>query len=88
MDYKEEKILNENYKENIINVNGKNYIDAETFMDAIYNISLSEAIIGVLVSKLGGKAELDRKDIVNFMAEGYNNVITQYTKDKCLIDIK
>ena len=86
MNFNEEKILNDQYKDNIININGKYYIDGEVFMDLLYNFSLSDAMIGVLASELGGKIELEREELVDFIA--HKNVVTRYTKDKCLIEIK
>ena len=86
MNFNEEKILNDQYKDSIININGKYYIDGEVFMDLLYNFSLSDAMIGVLASELGGKIELEREELVDFIA--HKNVVTHYTKDKCLIEIK
>ena len=86
MDVKEKDILSNNFKNETINVNGEDYIKAETFMDAIYNVCLSEAIIGCIVSKLG-KVELDRKEITDFMGGDYEKVKTEFTADKCLITV-
>lgn len=84
MDDNELKILENNYKDEIVNINGEDYIKAETFMNAIYNISLSEAIVGVLVSRLK-KVEIDRTEIIDFMTNNYNDIITEFTKEKCII---
>ena len=47
MNFNEEKILNDQYKDNIININGKYYIDGEVFMNLLYNFSLSDAMIEI-----------------------------------------
>ncbi len=40
MDDKEKEVLMKNHKDEMININGENYIKAETFMNAIYNVCL------------------------------------------------
>lgn len=40
MDDKEKEVLMKNHKDEIINVNGEDYVKAETFMNAIYNVCL------------------------------------------------
>ena len=85
MDDKEKEVLMKNHKDEIINVNGEDYVKAEVFMNAIYNVSLLEAIVGAMAKRVG-KVELDSKEIIDIMANDYSNFNMQFSKDKCVID--
>ena len=86
MDSKEKEILMNNFRGNIVDINGEEYIKADVFLEAIYNVCFSEALVGVLVGRLGNVV-LDRKEITDFMGGDYKKVKTEFSKDKCILTV-
>ena len=76
-----EKHLEDEFKDEILTVNGEKYIPFEIFKDALYNVVLDEAVIGALAYKFGC-IELKQDDIIKYMTEYTNNVEIDMKADK------
>ena len=73
--------LKQEYKENMAVINDKEYVSIDVFEDVLYNLALSDAVIGALVVKYGN-IELSDNDIMDYMTEYTNNVEVKFDKKK------
>ena len=73
--------LNREYNEDIVVVNNKKYIPIELLENAVYNLALSDAVIGALAMKFG-LIEVSEDDIIDYMTEYTNNVEVKFDNGK------
>ena len=73
--------LKQEYKEHMAVVNDKEYVSIDVFEEALYNLAISDAVIGALAMKFGN-IEVSAKDIEDYMTEYTDKVEVKFDKDK------
>lgn len=73
--------LKKEYKKSLAVVNDKEYVSMDVFEEALYNLAISDAVIGALAMKFGN-IEVSSKDIEDYMTEYTDKVEVKFDKDK------
>ena len=71
--------LKQEYKEHMAVVNDKEYVSIDVFEEALYNLAISDAVIGALAMKFGN-IEVSDKDISDYMTEYTDKVEVRFDK--------
>ncbi len=71
--------LKQEYKEQIAVVNDKEYVSLDVLENALYNLAISDAVIGALAMKFGN-IEVSDKDIIDYMTEYTDKVEVRFDK--------
>lgn len=81
-----ENHLKEVYGDEIAIINGKEFVSLDIFKNSVYNLALSEAIIGVLVMKFGN-FELTEEEVIEYMSE-YAESVAVENKDGKIVAVR
>lgn len=73
--------LSREYNSDVVVINDKKYIPIELLENAVYNLALSDAVIGTLAMKFG-TIEVSEDDIIDYMTEYTNNVEVKFDNGK------
>lgn len=73
--------LKGSYKDNIAIINGHEYVSIDVLTEAVYNLAISDAVIGALAMRYGN-IEISSDDIIDFMAEYNDKVEVKFDGDK------
>jgi hypothetical protein len=73
--------LKQEYKDHIVVVNDHEYVSIDVLQEAVYNLAMSDAVIGALVVKFGN-IEVSEEDIIDYMTEYTNNVEVKFDRNK------
>lgn len=73
--------LSREYNSDVVVINDKKYIPIELLENAVYNLALSDAVIGALAMKFG-TIEVSEDDIIDYMTEYTNNVEVKFDNGK------
>jgi hypothetical protein len=60
--------LKQEYKEHIVVVNDREFVSIDVLQEALYNLAISDAVIGALAMKFGN-IEVSEQDIIDYMTE-------------------
>lgn len=60
------------FKDNTINVNNKEYVSLDLFVDSIKDSMITEALLGITLKKIGPIVATD-EEILMYMATEYDN---------------
>lgn len=73
--------LKREYKDHIVVVNDHEYVDIDVLKEAVYNLAISDAVIGALAMKFGN-IEVSEKDIIDYMTEYTDRVEVKFDSEK------
>ena len=73
--------LKEKYKDKLAIINGHEYVSIDVLTEAVYNLSISDSVIGTLALRYGN-IEVSSDDIINYMSEYNDKVEVKFDKDK------
>lgn len=67
-----EEQIRQSFKDNTINVNGKDYISLDIFVDSIRDAIFSDALLGVTLKKVGPIIATD-EELLMYISKDYEN---------------
>jgi calcineurin-like phosphoesterase len=73
--------LKEKFKENLVIINGNEFVSIDVLTEAVYNLAISDAVIGALALRYGN-IEVSNDDIINYMSEYSDRVEVKFEEDK------
>jgi calcineurin-like phosphoesterase len=73
--------LKEKFKENFVIINGNEFVSIDVLTEAVYNLAISDAVIGALALRYGN-IEVSNDDIINYMSEYSDRVEVKFEEDK------
>lgn len=73
--------LKTEYKKDMVVVNDIQYIPIDILENAVYNLALSDAVIGALAIKFGN-IEVSEEDIIDYMTEYTDSVEVKFDNGK------
>ena len=73
--------LKDKFKDKLAIINGQDFVSIDVLTEAVYNLAMSDAVIGALVMRYGN-IEISNDDIIDFMSEYNDRVEVKYGEDK------
>ena len=76
--------LREEFKDNLVIVNGKEYVDIDILKKSVVETCFLDAMLGCIVEKLGN-LEITDKELDEFISKKFNSTETVYEDGKHII---
>lgn len=73
--------LKDRYKDKLAIINGQSFVSIDVLTEAVYNLAISDAVIGTLALRYGN-IEVSSDDIINYMSEYNDKVEVKFDEDK------
>lgn len=82
------KKIKERCSDDIIELNGRKFVEIELFLGAIREAMFNEALIGAYIKK-NGSIKITEDDILSYLCEDYNFSELKYNnKDECSLMVR
>lgn len=67
-----------NFRDNIINVNGKEYVSLDVFQTAVSEVAVLESLLGAIALKLKKDIFISENEAIEYMTTQHTNVNISY----------
>lgn len=88
MEDKLKKHITESFNNNIAIVNGVEYVNINVFQAAVSELAILDCMLGALVYKTGEDISISEEEIIDFMSQYSDNVVSTFENGSYIIKKK